>query len=186
MKRVVKTSHVFPLLTLSSPWHPKHNCYENDFTLPNMPSLLTVISDKNRGSCGNLSWTALLSGCATGARDFNSGFNRNLSPFLIFTPCQKPSLLKCEPSHLKLLRLLQRQSFIMTNRSITNHKGRKCELVFGRGDKKFGLFYRLLCQPRKCHPWSWFALLVTSTKQKVLKRFQQDLVEGWGTCYGTH
>ena len=135
---------------LSSVRHSKTYCYENDFTLPDVPSLLTVISDVIRAlTVPQLNRSARSDLCCR----YTGGI---LTPSLMGTYphssfsflCQHPPRLQCEPSHLKQFRLLQRRPFFYVGKwsdrreTGRDHKRRKCELVFfGRGDREMWLFF---------------------------------------------
>lgn len=71
----------------------------------------------------------------------------------------------------------------MTNRSIRNHKGRKCEQLFGTTgmSNEASPPPLLLTKPKNCHQWRFSGFLLTSAEQKELMGFQQNSVGNIGT-----
>lgn len=139
---------MFPLVDALNCQTLKTYCYENDFTLPKMSTLLTIILDVVRA----LTVPQLNLLCYLAPLQAQGILTQSLIgtyPHSSFSLCGNihPD---CSMSHrhLKQLSLLQRPSFILSNKAIRenqqSHKGRKYEPAFGRRYREMLLLRSLL------------------------------------------
>lgn len=134
---------------LSSVRQSKTHCYENDFTLPDVPSLLTVILDVIRAlTVPRLNRSAI--SAERGGGGLTPSFNGNLSPFFIFSPVSTSTLTASVSHHIwNSLACCKDDLFILANGAIGGRpaettKGGDASLFFGRGDKEMWLFFYCL------------------------------------------
>lgn len=135
---------------LSSVRQSKTHCYENDFTLPDVPSLLTVILDVIRAlTVPRLNRSAI--SAERGGGGLTPSFNGNLSPFFIFSPVSTSTLTASVSHHIwNSLACCKDDLFILANGAIGGRpaettKGGDASLFFGRGDKEMWLCFFIVC-----------------------------------------
>lgn len=119
---------------LSSVRQSKTHCYENDFTLPDVPSLLTVILDVIRAlTVPRLNRSAI---SAERGGGLTPSFNGNLSPFFIFSPVSTSTLTASVSHHIwNSLACCKDDLFILANGAIG---GRPAETTKGGDASLFG------------------------------------------------